>query len=188
LGGRGRQHRLGGGQHDVALADCSGDADGGVGSQRHLLLAPFPGGWVAAQREQLALDIVERLHPQDIFGGRDALDRLRLGRGHRGDDRHLAVGRHVGERQRDERACGDACPILVEKDHQLTVDDVADAGGVGDDRRNIARGIDVRQLDVGGVKGFAAADHRPTLVAVSQGKDVHADVFGFAFGHRFGRR
>src|SRR3546814_7962368 len=74
-----------------------------------------------------------------MVGRRNILDRLRLRRRHRGDERHLAVGRHVLERQRYERARGDVRPWLVEEDDQLAVDDVADARGVGDDRRDIAR-------------------------------------------------
>src|SRR3546814_18193775 len=75
-----RQHRFGGGEDGVALADRAGDRHGGVVGERNRRLAPFAGGGIAAQREELALDIVERLDPQDIVGRRNILDRLRLRR------------------------------------------------------------------------------------------------------------
>ncbi len=185
---RRHQHRLGGREHDVALADRPGDRHGRLVGERNLLLAPFTGRGVAAQREELALDIVERLDPQDIVGRRDIFDCLCFRRGHRGDDRHLAVGRHVLDRERNERACRDVRPVPVEEDDQLSVDDVADARGIGDNRRDIARGVDVRQFDVGGIEGLAAADHRPALVAVDECEDVHPDILMLALGQRFGGR
>src|SRR3546814_19540052 len=53
-----RQHRFGGGEEGVALADRAGDRHGGVVGERNRRLAPFAGGGIAAQREELALDIV----------------------------------------------------------------------------------------------------------------------------------
>src|SRR3546814_19440490 len=47
-----RQHRFGGGEDGVALADRAGDRHGGVVGERNRRLAPFAGGGIAAQRSE----------------------------------------------------------------------------------------------------------------------------------------
>src|SRR3546814_9294026 len=76
--------------------------------------------------------------------------------------------------------------VFFRSDDQLAVDDGADARGVGYERRDIARGVEVREFDVGGIEGLAAADQRPAFVAIDERENVHADILMLALGQRFG--
>ena len=122
----------------------------------------------ALQRQQLAGDIVQHLHPQHRVGRRNLLDRLFVGRRHH----QLRQRGRVGQRPGDQRALREALAAhrqrAVQQRDEAPAQHILVVGIVR--HRQLQRLAVAQQIGVTRPEAFAAHNEREALAAVSHGE------------------